>query len=92
MKIKKTKNKYGHDRISCPFCDEDFHLSNGRPIANLQRHIRNQAKNEALAVLCGDVAEQPNEVKHLTYYKAHTSKKQVVITDDRKFDDDLEIA
>lgn len=93
MQLKKYKNKYGYERVDCPFCGYDAKVAkvtsvSPDPLRDLKRHITNQAKNEAL-LFCIDVKAEIG--KHLAYYKAHTSEKKVVITNKRHFDDDLKI-
>ena len=86
MELKVTEvNKYGYRHVKCPFCEELYSLSTN-PLGGIQRHIKNQAKNEALAYLMGETKQMG---EHLMYFKAHTSKKKVVVTDTFQFDEDL---
>jgi len=86
MKVETYTNKYGHEKAKCPFCDYESHTRVDK-LAGIRRHIFNQAKNEALG-LHFDV-EHSRE--HLDYYQKHTSNKKVVVTQQRVFDEDLEV-
>ena len=92
MKLKKYKNKYGHERVKCPFCSHEAYVQSTSkyqldPLRGLKQHIKNQAKNEALEVL----VEGGKNTEHLDYFKKHTAKRKVVLTTVRNFDDDLTI-
>lgn len=91
MKVKTYKDKYGYLRVDCPFCGEFAYVATrvSNELRNLQRHIKNAAKNEALAFLLGDLS--PKKTPHLDYFKEHTKRQKVVITDKREFDNDLKI-
>lgn len=93
MKLRVYKNKYGYERVDCPFCGYDarYHKSTHHQpdsLRGLKTHITNAAKNEALAYSIDKEATRT----HLDYYINHTTDKKVVQTlKKRHFDSDLEI-
>ncbi len=90
MEIKAYKNQYGYDTVNCPFCPQFAYLrkvvrTNPDALADLKRHITNQAKTEAFSVALGLGGPTP----HFNYYKEHTTDKRVVTPQKRVFDNDL---
>lgn len=92
MKIDIYKNEYGYDSIDCPFCNKRQYAREATKVSpdrlrDLKRHIKNQAKNEALELYCN---EKTDKYPHLNYLKEHTTAK-IVFSDSRVFDNDLQI-
>ena len=89
MKVKIEKNQYGHEVVYCPFCKKYSYLRPATKVSpdrlrDLKRHIKNQAKNEALEFVC----DKQKEIPHLDYFRSHT-KARVVLSNSRWFDEDL---
>ena len=78
MELKLKTNKYGYKEIYCPYCDKRCYLrkESGIPAKSLFRHMTNQARNEALEVIVGELKSE--EAKHLKFYKENTKKKEVL--------------
>ncbi len=89
MKIKLFKNKYGYERAQCPFCEVSAYTKNKiHPfrLKYLQRHIINQAKDEALQFCLNGTKNTP----HLDFTKQHTKVGALkIITSKYQFDDSL---
>lgn len=98
MKVEKYKNKYGYEKVKCPFCQYEAHLrkvtaQSPDPLRDLKRHITNAAKNEALDwFIKSTLAGTPETPPHLKYYDKHTIEKPVVTTSSkRQYDNDLSL-
>jgi len=91
MKIEIYKNDYGYDSVNCPFCNKRQYVRPATKVSpdrlrDLKRHIKNQAKNEALEFVC----ENKKDTPHLNYLKERT-KPRIIISDSRVFDEDLQL-
>lgn len=95
MEIKSRKNAHNFDVADCPFCEYFAYIrpvtkASPDPLRDLKRHITNQAKNEALAHLIGDLNTM--EILHFDYYKVHTQTKRIVSSvEKRQYDEDLKL-
>lgn len=80
LEIAKKKNDFGHEIIDCPFCGDFVYVRDPVPMmgreaaTDLYRHIRNQAKNEALEFMLD--ADQAFKTPHLDFYKNNTSTER----------------
>ena len=96
-KIKAYISKHGHKVFDCPFCDYWGHVrSEPNPCRDLERHMRNAAKNEALQVALAAGTDEEGKlskesIQHLDYYRDHTSFKKTIVTETRQFDDNFEL-
>lgn len=86
MKVEIYTNKYGYERVKCPFCSIECFWKGTKKENGLQRHIALGARDEAFRVALGDIVDTP----HLTYYKANTKQKVVPSITTREFTDTIE--
>ncbi len=90
MILKPYTNKFDHEVVDCPFCDDFVYVQPCRkgqdPLRGLYRHIAVAAKREALQWFVNQ-KEEPG--KHMVYYKDHARPK--VILKEMKFDGDMKI-
>lgn len=96
MKLAPYTNKYGYERVKCPFCgyEANYRKGNGSdPFMDLKRHITNQAKNEALKwmMFSKEKMRKAQMPEHLLYYQNHTSDERVVKVEIRAYDEDMHL-